>query len=299
MATVDIIAPLDPTSDLPIVRAIGPADLWYALAKGFDDFKSMPTQVVFLCLIYPVIGLTLGRLSFGYEVVPLLYPLATGFALLGPFAAIGLYELSRRREQALETSWRHAFDVLYSPSLRSILAVGGLLLVIFAFWLMIAQTIYVATFGDGVPTSPTAFVRDVLTTRSGHMLIVLGNLAGFTFAVLAFSLSVVSLPLLLDRNVGAAVAIATSIRAVAVNPVTMALWGLIVAVALAIGTALLFIGLAIVFPVLGHATWHLYRRVVVADPSPRPVLIARPKVERFAADFPAVLFTLFKRSGKP
>ena len=299
MATVDVITPLDPTADLPVVRTIGPADLREALTKGFDDFRAMPTQVVFLCLIYPVIGLTLGRLSFGYDVVPLLYPLASGFALLGPFAAIGLYELSRRRELGLETSWRHAFDVFRSPSLPSILAVGGLLLVIFAFWLVMAQTIYVANFGEREPVSLTTFVRNVLTTRPGHNLIVLGNLAGFLFAVLAFSLSVVSLPLLLDRNVGASVAIATSVKAVAKNPVTMALWGLIVATALALGTALFFIGLAVVFPILGHATWHLYRRVVEPDTRPRPPVAERPKVQRYAADFPAVLLTLFNRGGKP
>ena len=106
------------------------------------------------------------------------------------------------------------------------------------------------------------FIHDVLTTSHGWALIIAGNVIGFIFAAVVLSISVVSFPLLLDRDVGAAVAVQTSIRAVLANPLTMALWGLIVALALVIGSIPLFVGLAIVMPVLGHATWHLYRRVV-------------------------------------
>jgi uncharacterized membrane protein len=246
----------------PRVRTIGIADLKDALARGIDDFAAMPTHAIFLCLIYPIAGLFLARLTLGYDVLPMLYPLAAGFALLGPFAAIGLYELSRRREQGLDVSWEHSFEVFRSPSSGAIAALGVLLTIIFVVWLAVAQAIYVATFGYVPAASIPAFLREVFTTPAGWTLIVVGNAVGFLFALLVLTISVVSFPLLLDRDVGAADAILTSVRAVAANPVTMAIWGLIVAGALLIGSLPFFFGLTIVMPILGHATWHLYRKVV-------------------------------------
>ena len=214
MAQTDVILPTETTSELPVVRSIGVMDLRDALVKGLEDFWAMPTHVIFLSLIYPIVGIALGSATFGYDVVPLLFPIAAGFALIGPFAAIGLYELSRRREQGLDTSWKHAFDIIHSPSIWAITAVGFLLLVIFAVWLAVANAIYVANFGDTAPMTPITFAHNVLTTPQGQTLIIVGNAVGFLFAVLAFSLSVVSFPLLLDRHAGAAVAMITSVKAV-------------------------------------------------------------------------------------
>lgn len=289
MAQEHVIAAPDELR-VPAVRTIGIADLKDALAKGLDDFWAMPTHVIFLSLFYPVVGLALGRAMLGYEVVPLLYPLAAGFALVGPFAAIGLYELSRRRELGLDTSWRHAFDVVHAPSFGSIAVLGLILVVIFGVWLAVAHAIYVANFGYREPASLTEFVRQVLTTRSGWDLIIVGNIVGFLFAVVVLAISVVSFPLLLDRNVGAAAAMLTSVRAVVRNPVPMAVWGLIVAAGLVIGSLPLFFGLAVVMPVLGHATWHLYRKVVEGDLRPPQEHPRPPKAPRYAADFPAALF---------
>lgn len=274
----------------PVIRRIAPADLIDALAKGWDDFSAMPSHAIFLCVIYPIIGIGLAGFALGAALVPLLFPMAAGFALLGPFAALGLYELSRRREMGLDVSVTDALDVFHSPSIGAIVALGVLLMVIFLVWVATANAIYVANFGYAAPASIGQFVRDVLTTPAGWHLILVGNAVGFLFAAVVLTISVVSFPLLLDRDAGAAVAVMTSIRAVLANPVTMALWGLIVAALLLIGSVPLFLGLAVVLPVLGHATWHLYRKVVEPDPNPRPEYRPRPKGPRYAADFPAVLF---------
>lgn len=257
MANLHVIAGSSLRSAEPVVRKIGLSDLKDALAKGFTDFWAMPTHVVFIGLIYPIIGIVLGRLTLGYDVLSLLFPPAAGFALVGPFAAIGLYELSRRREQGLPTTWKNAFDVLQSPSLGAILVLGILLMIIFAIWLAVAQAIYIASFGDAPAASIPHFIEEVLTTPAGWTLIVVGNGVGFLFALGVLTISVVSFPLLLDRDVGAPVAVLTSVRAVAANPLTIAAWGVIVAALLLVGSLPFFIGLAIVVPVLGHATWHL------------------------------------------
>jgi len=291
MADQETIGTAGATHSLPRVRAITPRDLVDVLAKGFDDFWAMPTHVIFLSLIYPIAGIIIAGVTLGYDLLPLFYPMAAGFALVGPFAAIGLYQLSWRREQGLDAGWEHAFDLLEADSFRAILALGLILLVIFGLWIAVAQAIYVAHFGYAPPDSIDAFVRQVLTTDAGHRMILVGNGVGFLFALVAFSISVVAFPLLIDRRIGAAAAAATSIKAVARNPITMALWGLIVAVALLLGSLPFFVGLAVVVPVLGHATWHLYRKVVVPDLVPREAEPTRPGVERHAADFPSVLFT--------
>ena len=274
----------------PVIRRIGIADLQEALAKGIDDFYAMPTHAMFLCVIYPIVGLLLARLAFGYSILPLLYPLASGFALVGPVAALGLYELSRRREAGLPTSAVRAFDVLGSSSIGAIAALALLLLTIFVIWVAVANAIYIATFGYATPTSIENFANEVLTTRAGWTLILVGNLVGLLFAILVLSISVVSFPLLLDRDVGAAVALLTSIRAVARNPFTMTLWGLIVAALLVVGSLPLFLGLTIIVPILGHATWHLYRRVVEPQAAPPPTHDEGHRERRYAADFPSVLF---------
>jgi len=274
----------------PVVRRIAPSDLLHALRRGVDDFVAMPSHAVFLCVIYPLLGILLIGMTLGYSMLPLAFPIAAGFALIGPLAAIGLYELSRRREAGLDSTSSHAFDVLHSPSLGAIVALGFLLMAIFLIWLVVAEAIYIANFGYAPPASLGAFIHDVLTTRAGWNLIVFGTGAGFLFAVVALTIGAVSFPLLLDRDVGAAVALLTSIRVVAANPVTMALWGFIVAALLAIGSIPFFLGLTIVMPVLGHATWHLYRKAVEPDTNPHPDYRPRQRARRYAADFPSALF---------
>jgi uncharacterized membrane protein len=290
MANTHILVGASANPARPIVRRITPSDLMRSLAEGIDDFAAMPSHAVFLCVIYPLLGIFLVALTLGYSMLPLAFPIAAGFALVGPLAAIGLYELSRRREAGLDSSSSHALDVLHSPSLGAIIALGLLLTAIFLVWLAVAQAIYVANFGYGAPASVSQFFHDVFATRAGWTLIVVGTGVGFLFAVAVLTISAVSFPLLLDRDVGAAVALLTSIRVVAANPATMALWGLIVATLLVIGSVPFFLGLTVVVPVLGHATWHLYRKAVEPDPDPHPDYQPRQRRPRSAADFPSALF---------
>jgi uncharacterized membrane protein len=290
MAMSHVIAGADGSPTRLAVRTLSLSDLKDALAKGIDDFSAMPSHAIFLCIIYPIAGLVLGRLAIGYDVLPLLFPLMAGFALIGPLAAIGLYEMSRRREQGLDISWRHILDVRHRPTFGAIVTLGVLLMAIFLIWIAVAQAIYVATFGYLPAASMPDFLRQVLTTPEGWTLIVVGNGVGFLFAVLVLTISVVSFPLLIDRDVGAAGAIVTSVRVVLANPVIMAVWGFIVAVLLVIGSIPLLFGLAVVMPVLGHATWHLYRRAVEPNPGAPPELTPEPPGRRYAAEFPASLF---------
>jgi uncharacterized membrane protein len=273
-----------------VVRRISLSDLRYALGRGIDDFTAVPSHALFLCVIYPLLGILLIGLTLGNSLLPLAFPIAAGFALIGPLAAIGLYELSRRREAGLDSSSGHALDVLHSPSLGAIIALGVLLMAIFLIWLVVAQALYIAIFGYTPPVSIAQFAHDVLTTTPGWTLIIVGSGIGFLFAALVLSISAISFPLLLDRDVGAAVAVYTSLRVMAANPIPMALWGLIVAALLVIGSIPFFVGLTVVMPVLGHATWHLYRRTVEPDPNPHPDYQLRERPRRSAADFPAALF---------
>lgn len=247
----------------PAIRDIDRDDLREALAKGLDDFKAMPSHVFLLVVIYPIVGAVLINFTFGYDILPLIFPLIAGFALIGPLAAVGLYEMSRLREKGKRPTWKDAFNVTRSPALPAIAAIGLLQLAIYLLWLAAAMLIYNMTMGGMDITTPMELLHYSLTTTAGWTLIIAGSGVGFLFAVAVLVISVVSFPMLLDRKVSAARAIQTSVRACMANPQTMAAWGFIVAALLALGMAPLFVGLAIVMPILGHATWHLYRKVVV------------------------------------
>lgn len=244
------------------VRTLTTEDLRHALREGTKDFAAARADVLFLVVLYPVIGLVLAGIGFNLDLLPLLFPLAAGFALIGPVAAVGLYEISRRRERGEPANWGAALGVVGSPNFGAIVVLGLYLLAIFLIWMMAANWIYVLTLGPEPPAGAGEFARDVFSTSAGWAMIVLGLLVGFCFALAVLAISVVSFPLLLDRQVGVPMAIATSIKVTRKNPRVIATWGFIVALALLLGSIPAFIGLVVVMPILGHATWHLYRRAI-------------------------------------
>ncbi|HEY0446573.1 MAG TPA: DUF2189 domain-containing protein [Allosphingosinicella sp.] len=244
------------------VRTISVSDLNLSLREGWNDFMAMRGDLIFLGLLYPLIGIVAAVVTLGGSLLPLFFPIAAGISLLGSIVAIGFYELARRREEGLESDWSHFFDVRKRPSADGLGAVAALLVTIFALWVVVAGGLYVALMGMEAPPSIGDFLERLFTTPQGWALIVAGNAIGFVFAVVALAVSAVSLPMLVDCNVDARAAVDTSVRAFMANKAVMLRWGFTIALLLALGSIPLFLGLAVVLPWLGYATWHLYTHVV-------------------------------------
>jgi uncharacterized membrane protein len=259
------------TAPLAIQR-IGIGDLKEALALGYRDFAAYRTDVFFLILIYPLASLVIVAAAFNQELIPLLFPIVSGTAIMGPFVGVVLYEMSRRREISMlrqhedSHSWSNALGVARSRNFGAIMLLGLILVALYLLWLATAYGIYRSLHGIQPIQTAGFFVQEVLQTPAGWWLIGLGCGLGFLFAALALVIGVVSFPLLLDRDVGLGTAIWTSIRATAANPGPIAAWGLVVAAALVLGAIPLFVGLVVVMPVLCHATWHLYRKLLPRKP---------------------------------
>ena len=274
------------------INRIAVSDLKEVLVKGFDDFGAYRTDIIFLIVIYPIISLVIITAAFNYEMIPLLFPLASGSVIMGPFVGVFLYEMSRRRELNFERhhednhSWANALGVIRSRNFGAIILLGLILVAIYLVWLGAAWWLYRAINGPQPLYSVGRFVQDLFSTEAGWWLIGAGCALGLAFAALTLVITVVSFPLLLDREVGLATAIMTSIRAAAANPIPIAAWGFVVGAGLVIGAIPLFIGLVVVMPVLCHATWHLYRKLI-----PRQAAAPPPHHHRKAAGHPQTAAT--------
>lgn len=261
MTTLDA-ARMPQADDLPAVRRIGSADLQWALAEGWKDFREKRGDLVFVGLLYPLICLVAIVVTLNDPLLPLLFPLVAGLSIAGPAVALGFYELARRREAGLESSWWHFLDPLKGRSRMplAVLTIG--LGALFVGWLIAAYLIYTITFGLNNQMHLPDLFGKLFTTDSGWSMIVIGNLVGLGFAIITLVFSAISFPMVVDKPVGADIAVRTSIKAFRANPVTMLGWGVRIVALLVLGLIPAAIGLAIVLPWLGYATWHLYTRVV-------------------------------------
>jgi uncharacterized membrane protein len=234
-----------------------------ALSQGWQDFLNKRGDLLFLGLIYPGVALLAALVATNTSVLPLAVPVAAGAILLGPAAASGFYELARRHELGLDSGWRHFLDAQRGQSADAMMTLTAMLGLLFLGWIVAAAAISFATIGVRPFDSAAAFLAAVFATRQGWEMMIVGNCVGLGFAILALAMSVVSFPMLVDCPVGVRVALRTSLRVTAKNPVTIGVWGLIVTALLVLGSLPALVGLGVVLPVLGYATWHLYTRAVI------------------------------------
>ena len=268
MATQTVTRPRPARTRRIAIRKITDEDLRIALRQGYDDFTELRGDLVFAGLIYTLIGLAAVVMTTSAPLMPFFYPVVAGVALLGPLAAIGFYELARRRESGQEVHWFNFLDVRKRPSLDDMGMVAGLLLVIFVGWLLAAGALYALIFGWATPTSVGEFLSMIFTTPRGWTLIAAGAVVGAIFGWLVLALSVASLPMLVDCDGSASDAVSASWRAAHANKREMVRWGLTVTALLALGSIPLFVGLAFVLRWLGYSTWHLYTRLVDREAIP-------------------------------
>jgi uncharacterized membrane protein len=267
MATKPATAGASSQTSIPI-RKISREDLRLSLRQGLEDFQAMRGDLVFAGLIYTFIGVAAVVMTANGPLMPFFFPVVAGVGLLGPVAAVGFYELARRREAGLESGWRHLLDVRKRPAADDMGIVAGLLLAIFAVWLLAAGALYVAFFGWGTPTSVGGFLAAIFTTAKGWALILSGLAVGAVFGWIVLAVSVASLPMLVDCDVSAGDAVSSSWRAAHANKSEMIRWGLTVLGLLVLGSIPLFVGLAFVLPWLGYSTWHLYTRLIDREAIP-------------------------------
>jgi len=254
--------PADPRSTAPAIRRISGKDLDWALSEGWKDFNAKRGDILVLAVLYPVLGLLAAAIALNDRLLPVFFPLVAGLTVMGPAVAAGFYEIARRRGLGISSSYRHFFDPLNGRSRRPLVMLTLMSLAFFTAWIAAAWVIYSLTLARIEPMTLAGGFQQLFSTPEGLSMVVIGNAMGAVFAVLTVFLTLVSFPMVVDRPVDAGTAVGTSVRAVSANLLTVASWGVRVAVLLILGTLPLFIGLAVVLPVLGYATWHLYTRMV-------------------------------------
>lgn len=248
---------------LPQVRALGIADIRASLAEGAADFARRPAIGLAIALVFVVIGMAI-TVSLAVLHEPwLIYPFAIGFPLVGPFAAVGFYEVSRQLEAGRMPSWREVLAVMWEQRRREVSWMAFVMLFVFWVWMYQIRLLIALILGRMSFATLDRFFHVVTTTAEGWVFLGVGHVVGAALALALFSVTVISIPMLLDREVDFVTAMITSVRAVLASPIAMLGWGVVVTLAVLAACLPFFLGLFVVLPVLGHATWHLYRRAVV------------------------------------
>ena len=245
------------TAAMPIAEDLRLADLGTSVLAGWRDFRAKPLFGIFLSGIFVILALLMfGALDKRGDLVWLI-PAMAGFPILAPFAAAGLYEVSRRLENGEPLTWKPVLLAVRGRGDDQLPVLGIIAFVFFAFWVIIAHTIFGVFLGQsGLGADPIA----ALTSGPGLAMLSVGGFAGAILAFVFFSMTVISMPLLVDREADFISAIIVSFRVVRANMAVMLVWALLVALMVFAAMLPLFVGLLVVLPILGHATWHLYRR---------------------------------------
>ena len=249
----------DTRRTIAVSRDLAASDLWHAVREGWRDFAAYPAYGLLLAAIFAAIGALCSYLAFSRgETIWIIFA-AAGFPLLAPFTAVGLYEVSRRREAGEAPDWRGVLGAVRGRGDEQILSMGVILFVAFGFWIIVAHAIFAIFVGEaGLGSDPLA----IFDTSGGIAMLVVGGTVGGAMVFAGYTITVISLPMLLDRDVDILTAIITSLRAFAANRLVLGAWAAVVGTALVIALVPAFLGLLVALPVLGHATWHIYRRTV-------------------------------------
>ncbi|MBT1159020.1 DUF2189 domain-containing protein [Aminobacter anthyllidis] len=250
---------------LPEIRALTVDDIRQSLSKGAADFANCPIIGLVIALVFVVIGLAITTSLLVLHKPWLIYPFAIGFPLVGPFAAVGLYEVSRRLEAGQVPTPGEVLKVIWAQRRREVSWMAFVMLFVFWVWMYQIRLLMALILGRMSYATLDRFADLVLTTPEGWIFLGLGHVEGAALALVLFSITVISIPMLLDREVDFITAMLTSIRTVLASPLVMLGWGLVVTLMVLAACVPFFLGLLVALPVLGHATWHLYRRAVVSD----------------------------------
>lgn len=263
MSSANPVNPNAPPPPPVVAQDLSLSDLSQALAAGWRDFLAMPQFGLFFGGVYVLTGLVIGYVAFVGEEVSWLIPATAGFPLIAPFVAVGLYEASRRREQGEPLTWGSVLGALKGHGDDQILSMGVIVFVAFGFWMIVAHAIFAIFMAEsGVAAHGGAGLLEALLKPAGLTMLGIGSVVGAIMAYAFYAMTVISLPMLVDRQVDFLTAIITSLKTMRANNVIMLVWAAIIAAVLFAAMLPAVLGLFVALPVLGHATWHLYRRVI-------------------------------------
>ncbi len=244
------------------IRRARMEDLSFALSQGWRDFLKAPQFGIFFGAFYAAGGMLLIWCTFVLGISWMAYPLVIGFALIGPFVATGLYEVSRRLHTDAPLTWQPVLFVIFEQRRRELGWMAFVMLFVFWVWMYQARTLFAVFFGSKGFATFDGFVDAIFTTETGLWFLLVGHAVGAVISLVLYSLTVISCPLLLDRDADFVTAMVTSIRTVFASPFVLLGWGIFVVLAIFVSMIFGFLGLLVILPILGHATWHLYKRLI-------------------------------------